>query len=90
VLERYEALTARSSRLQDLLIRPFKTLAVIELEEDKAERIPDLRIPAPHPPSSRHLPTHSHPRHPHRHPHFAPVIPATLTVIPATSTVIPA
>lgn len=42
VLERYEALTARFSRLQDLLIRPFKTIAVIELEEDKAERIPDL------------------------------------------------
>jgi hypothetical protein len=42
ILERYEALTARFSRLQDTLIGPFRTIAIIELEDRKAERIPDL------------------------------------------------
>jgi len=42
VLEAYEALTARFARLQDLLLRPFRAIAFLELEEEKTERIPDL------------------------------------------------
>lgn len=42
VLEKYEALTARFSRLQDLLIHPFRTVAILEMEEERTERIPDL------------------------------------------------
>lgn len=41
-LERYEALTSRFARLQDMLVAPFKTIALLEFEPDKAERIPDL------------------------------------------------
>jgi uncharacterized protein YutE (UPF0331/DUF86 family) len=41
-LERYEALTARFSRLQDMLVAPYKTVAHLELEPDKAERVIDL------------------------------------------------
>lgn len=41
-LEKFEALTARFARLQDLLISPFRAIAYLELEEDRAERIPDL------------------------------------------------
>ncbi|MGH8568156.1 MAG: hypothetical protein ACREXU_09065 [Gammaproteobacteria bacterium] len=42
VLERYEALTARFARLQDLLVSPFRAIARIELEDERAERLPDL------------------------------------------------
>lgn len=42
VLERYEALTARFARLQDLLIHPFRAIARIEIEDERAERVPDL------------------------------------------------
>ncbi len=42
IVERYEALTARFSRLQDTLVGPFRSIALLELEEQKAERIPDL------------------------------------------------
>lgn len=41
-LEKLEALTARFARLQDFLIRPFPAIAYLELEEDRAERMPDL------------------------------------------------
>jgi hypothetical protein len=41
-LERFEALTARFARLQDLLIRPFRAIAYLEMEEERVERIPDL------------------------------------------------
>lgn len=42
VLEKYEVLTARFSRLQDWLIHPFRSIAILEFEQDKVERIPDL------------------------------------------------
>ena len=38
----YEALSARFSRLQDGLIPVFRTLACLELEQKKSERILDL------------------------------------------------
>lgn len=41
-LERYEALTSRFARLPDMLVAPFKTIAMLELEPAKAERVPDL------------------------------------------------
>lgn len=41
-LERYEALTARFSRLQDTLIAPFREIAFLELEPDKNNRLVDL------------------------------------------------
>ncbi len=41
-LDRYEALTARFARLQDLLVGPFRTVARLEFEDAAAERIPDL------------------------------------------------
>jgi len=41
-LERFEALTARFSRLQDGMLAPFRSVAFIELEDRKTERIPDL------------------------------------------------
>ncbi len=42
VLEKYEALTSRFARLQDLLIKPFRSIAFLEMEEERTERIPDL------------------------------------------------
>ena len=41
-LQRFVALTARFSRLQDGMLAPFRSVAFAELEERKAERIPDL------------------------------------------------
>lgn len=41
-LERYEAATGRFSRLQDMLLAPFRAVAHIELEPDKAGRTTDL------------------------------------------------
>ena len=40
--ERYEALTARFSRLQDMLVAPYKVIAHLELQPEKAERLTDL------------------------------------------------
>ncbi len=42
VLEKYEALTSRFARLQDLLEKPFRTVALLEIVEDKTKRFPDL------------------------------------------------
>lgn len=41
-LDHYEALTARFARLQDTLLGPFRLIAILELEERKAERVRDL------------------------------------------------
>ncbi|MGH8573356.1 MAG: HepT-like ribonuclease domain-containing protein [Gammaproteobacteria bacterium] len=41
-LDQYEALTARFARLQDTLLGPFRLIAILELEERKAERVRDL------------------------------------------------
>ncbi|MGH9896051.1 MAG: hypothetical protein ACREA0_29495, partial [bacterium] len=41
-LDQFEALTARFARLQDLLIGPFRTVAILELEDQVADRVPDL------------------------------------------------
>jgi hypothetical protein len=41
-LDRYEALTARFARLQDLLLGPFRSVARLEFEDEAAERVPDL------------------------------------------------
>lgn len=41
-LDQFEALTARFARLQDLLIGPFRTVAILELEDQIADRVPDL------------------------------------------------
>jgi uncharacterized protein YutE (UPF0331/DUF86 family) len=40
--ERYEALTARFARLQDMLVAPYKVIARLELQPEKAERLTDL------------------------------------------------
>lgn len=40
--ERYEALTARFARLQDMLVAPYKVIAHLELQPEKAERLTDL------------------------------------------------
>lgn len=41
-LDQLEALTARFARLQDLLIGPFRTVAILDLEDQMADRVPDL------------------------------------------------
>ncbi len=41
-LDRYEALTARFARLQNLLVGSFRSIARLEFEDAAAERIPDL------------------------------------------------
>ena len=40
--ERYEALTARFARLQDMLVAPYKVIAHLELQPEKTERLTDL------------------------------------------------
>jgi uncharacterized protein YutE (UPF0331/DUF86 family) len=40
--ERYEALTARFARLQDMLVAPYKVIAHLELQPEKSERLTDL------------------------------------------------
>ncbi|MGH8587923.1 MAG: hypothetical protein ACREXX_00880 [Gammaproteobacteria bacterium] len=41
-LDQLETLTARFARLQHLLIGPFRTVAILELEDQLADRVPDL------------------------------------------------
>ena len=40
--ERYEALAAKFARLQDMLVAPYKVIAHLEFQPDKAERLTDL------------------------------------------------
>ena len=40
--ERYEVLTARFARLQDMLVAPYKVIAHLELQPEKSERLTDL------------------------------------------------
>ncbi|MFH0351676.1 MAG: hypothetical protein ACHBMF_07085 [Chromatiales bacterium] len=41
-LDHFEALTARFGRLQDMLLAPFRLIAMLELEERRLERVRDL------------------------------------------------
>lgn len=41
-LDRFEALTSRFARMQDLLLAPFRAIARLEYEEAALDRVPDL------------------------------------------------